>query len=56
MNIMTVLKSKRLKWTGHVARMANVKGKVLPVFQLSTTPSRSIGEWMYSSTHSWPRH
>jgi len=30
------------------------KGKVVPVF--NETPRRRIGEWRYSSTHSWPRH
>jgi len=30
-------------------------GKVVPVLQLSITPWRRIGEWRYSSTHSWPR-
>jgi hypothetical protein len=30
----------------------NNKGKVVPVLQVSTTPRRRIGEWMYSSTHS----
>jgi hypothetical protein len=34
-----------------------VKGKVVPVLnQLSTTPLRSVKEWMYRSTFSWPRH
>jgi hypothetical protein len=29
------------------------KGKVVPVLWLSTTPWKRIGEWSYSSTHSW---
>jgi hypothetical protein len=32
--------------------MVKVKGKVVPVLQLSTTPWKRIGEWKYSSTHS----
>jgi hypothetical protein len=33
------------------------KGEVSPVLnELSTTPWRRIGEWMYRSTFSWPRH
>jgi hypothetical protein len=35
----------------------NVKGKVVPVLnEISTTPWRRLGEWMYRSTFSWPRH
>jgi hypothetical protein len=33
------------------------KGKVVPVLNyLSTTPWRRMGEWLYKSTFSWPRH
>jgi hypothetical protein len=32
--------------------LLKVKGKVVPVLQLGTTPWRRIGEWRYSSTHS----
>jgi hypothetical protein len=33
------------------------KGKVVPVLTwLSTMPWRHVGEWMYRSTFSWPRH
>jgi hypothetical protein len=33
------------------------KNKVVPVLnKLSTTPWRRMGEWMYRSTFSWPRH
>jgi hypothetical protein len=37
--------------------MLQIKGKVVPVLnELSTTPSRRMGEWMCRSTFSWPRH
>jgi len=29
------------------------EGKVLPVLELSITPWRRMGEWRYSSTHSF---
>jgi hypothetical protein len=33
------------------------KGKIVAVLnELSTTPRRRMGEWMYRSTFSWPRH
>jgi hypothetical protein len=33
------------------------KGKVVPVLNwLRITPWRRMGEWMYRSTFSWPRH
>jgi hypothetical protein len=34
-----------------------VKDKVIPVIKyLKTTPWRRMGEWMYRSIYSWPRH
>jgi hypothetical protein len=33
------------------------KDKVVPLLnQLSTTPWKCMGEWMYRSTYSWPRY
>jgi hypothetical protein len=35
----------------------NVKGKIVSVLnKLSSTPWRRMGEWMYRSSFSWPRH
>jgi hypothetical protein len=37
--------------------LSHKKGKVVPLLnQLSTTPWRRMGEWMFRFTFSWPRH
>jgi hypothetical protein len=44
-------------WRSEQNKYIKVKGKVVPLLNyLSTTSWRCIGEWMYRSTYSWPRH
>jgi hypothetical protein len=36
--------------------VASGKGKVVPVLNWAPRNEDVLGEWRYSSTHSWPRH
>jgi hypothetical protein len=57
-----MLKTARPLWSanrcsGTWKLIPTVRGKVIPVLsELSTTPWRHMGEWMYRSTFSWPWH
>jgi hypothetical protein len=57
--------TSKCKWSCPCLKELNVckefrnwgEGKVVPVLnQLSTTPWRRVGEWMYRSTFSWLQH
>jgi hypothetical protein len=48
--------SEYIKQLLTVEKCVKLKGKVIPVLRLNTTPWRSLGERRCSSTHSWPRH
>jgi hypothetical protein len=41
----------------YLSKVQVKEANIVPVLnELSTTPWRRIGEWMYRSTFSWPRH
>jgi hypothetical protein len=48
---------RKISWERFWTRWHQIKGKVIPLLNnLSATSRRHMGEWMYRSTFSWPRH